>query len=39
MGLDENKCRKVYTSGESALKYLEKNYKEKILSYWTSKRF
>ena len=29
MGLDENKCRKVYTSGESALKHLEKNYKEK----------
>ena len=26
MGLDENKCSKVYTSGESALKYLEKNY-------------
>ena len=29
MGLDENKCSKVYTSGESALKHLEKNYKEK----------
>jgi len=29
MGLDENKCSKVYTSGESALKYLENNYKEK----------
>ena len=26
MGLDEDKCRKVYTSGESALKYLEKNF-------------
>ena len=25
MGLDENKCKKVYTSGESALKHLEKN--------------
>ena len=29
MGLDEDKCRKVFTSGESALKYLEKNYKDK----------
>ena len=29
MGLDDNKCNKVYTSGESALKHLEKNYKEK----------
>ena len=29
MGLDENKCSKVYTSGHSALKHLEKNYKEK----------
>ena len=29
MGLDENKCSKVYTSGESALKYLENNYKGK----------
>ena len=29
MGLDESKCRKVYTSGESALKHLEENYKEK----------
>ncbi len=27
LGLDEDKCKQVYTSGESALKYLEKNLK------------
>ena len=40
MGLDENKCSKVYTSGESALKHLEKNYKEKKFYHiGPSKRF
>ena len=29
MGLDEDKCSKVYTSGESALNYLKNNYKGK----------
>ena len=33
MGLDENKCSKVYTSGESALKYLENNYKGKKVAF------
>ena len=27
MGLDDEKCKQVYTSGESALKYLEDNLK------------
>ena len=27
LGLEENKCEKVFTSGEAALKYLESDYK------------
>ena len=27
MGLDKNKCQKVYTSGEAALSYLNSNWK------------
>ena len=29
MGLDKNKCQKVYTSGEAALEYLNTKYKNK----------
>jgi len=28
MGLDSNKCQKVYTSGEASLKYLDSNWKK-----------